>query len=70
MGGGKGRSSIGKQFNFRAPTELQERLEATALALGLDISALVRLVLMENLHTYEQRAEEVRSHRPQPKTKE
>lgn len=69
MASSKGRQPVGKQINFRAPPDLQSRLEDTAETLGLDVSALVRLVLTESLHPYESRAAEVRSRNPGPKKK-
>lgn len=52
--------SGGKQVNFRTPDALYARLEAVAEALGLDIANLVRLIINENLKSYEQRAEQAR----------
>jgi hypothetical protein len=49
----------GRQVNFRANDALYGRLERVAVALGLDISNLVRMVLHENLHVYEQRVEQI-----------
>jgi hypothetical protein len=59
----------GKQVNFRSSSELQARLDRTAEALGLDVSSLIRLVLVENLHQYEARAEQVLSRMPASTTK-
>jgi hypothetical protein len=50
----------GDQVNFRAPGDLHSRLEAVAAGLGLDVSNLVRMVLYENLATYEERVEQIR----------
>jgi hypothetical protein len=68
MGKG-GRDPIGKQINFRASGDLQSRLDDTAETLGLDVSALVRMILTENLHVYEARAAEVKSRNPGTKRK-
>lgn len=61
---GRGRPSVGRQINFRAPPDLEERLKDTGEALGLDISALVRLILTKHIHIYEAEAEAVRASRP------
>lgn len=37
------------RINMVIPTELKERLEKTAKSKGLNMSALIRLILMENL---------------------
>lgn len=57
--------TTGKQVNFRASEELYARLEALSSGLGLDISNLVRMVLMENLHAYEARLEGLRKRHQQ-----
>lgn len=56
-------SSAGKQVSLRMPQSLNQRLEAVAEALGLDVSGLVRMVLSENLAPYERRAEQIRQDR-------
>lgn len=48
-----------KQVTFRLKAELHERLESTAEALGLEVSSLLRHMLMEHLPQYEERAEEI-----------
>jgi hypothetical protein len=50
----------GKQVNFRASDELFARLERVSDSLGLDLSNFVRMVLMENLPSYEERAAAIR----------
>lgn len=54
----------GKSIAFRAPAGLSRRLERVAEGLGLDISNLVRMVLHEKLHEYEQRVTQLESHTP------
>lgn len=56
-------SSAGKQLSLRIPQSLVQRLEVTSVALGLDVSGLIRMVLSENLAPYERRAEQVRQDR-------
>jgi hypothetical protein len=56
-------SSAGKQVSLRMPQSLNQRLEAVADALGVDVSNLVRMVLSENLAPYERRAEQIRQDR-------
>ncbi len=53
-------------MNFRAPMPLYERLENVSVALGLDVSNLVRMIILENLHAYERRVEQI----PEPEGKE
>lgn len=48
--------SAGKQISFRAPPDLERRLEYVAKWLGLDGSNLVRMILVENIAQYERRA--------------
>lgn len=52
--------SAGRPINFRAPSDLAARLDFVAEALGLDVSNLVRMVLYENLSTYERRARQLK----------
>ena len=51
--------SSGRQINFRAAPELASRLDRIAVVLGLDVSNLVRMILHENLATYEARADQI-----------
>lgn len=44
------------QFSIRAPTELVNRLESTAKKLATDRAHLLRIILAEKLHEYEERA--------------
>jgi hypothetical protein len=57
----------GRPFNIRFPAELLDRLSECARELGLDVSSLVRLVLNEQLHLYEDRARQARRARDQSK---
>ena len=54
-----GRKTVGRQINFRAPDDMAQTLERIAPILGQDVSALIRLILSENLHLYEQRANDI-----------
>jgi hypothetical protein len=56
-----------KNINFRAPGDLVERLVAASKGLGLDVSNFVRMVLYENLPTYEDRVKQLHQ-RKQPGT--
>jgi predicted DNA-binding protein len=56
---GGGRPPIGKQINVRVPPDLSERLDRVSVALALDVSAFIRMVLAENLAVYERRAEQI-----------
>jgi hypothetical protein len=49
-----------RQVNFRATDAFVAELESISDALGLDVSALVRMVLKENLGPYRKRAEQAR----------
>jgi predicted HicB family RNase H-like nuclease len=49
-----------KQITFRISGGLHRRLESAAEGLSLDISSLLRLMIRQNLPTYESQAEEVR----------
>jgi predicted DNA-binding protein len=51
--------SDGKQINFRASLPLAERLDRTASRLGLDVSNLVRMILIKHLPDYEAEADEI-----------
>jgi hypothetical protein len=68
-GRSSGRPSIGRQVNIRIPPDLDGRLQFIADVLGLDISNLVRLVLNEQLHTYEARARQIVESRAQAQGK-
>jgi hypothetical protein len=58
-----GRPPIGKPVNFRASDELIDVLEEIADGLSLDVSAVVRLILSENLGKYRERAADARKQR-------
>lgn len=51
-----GRPPIGRQVNIRIPAELMTDLEYIGDALGMDLSNLIRTVLVEQLHIYLERA--------------
>lgn len=51
-----GREPVGRQINFRAPDSVVQDLDFIANVLNLDVSALIRLILAENLHSYKARA--------------
>jgi hypothetical protein len=53
----------GKQLAFRAPDELLADLSFAADGLGLDLSNLIRMVLVENIRPYVERAREVLARR-------
>jgi hypothetical protein len=48
-----------KQLGIRVSDGLLVRLESTASGLGLDVSSLIRMVLMENLPRYERRVAQI-----------
>jgi hypothetical protein len=48
-------SSTDRAIGFRVPAALYARFQAVAAALGLDVSSLMRMVLIENLSQYERR---------------
>lgn len=48
------------QMSVRIPDADFRRIETAAAKLGLDATSLVRMILKENLATYEQRAEQVK----------
>lgn len=54
-----GRPKIGDPVNVRIPPNLMSRMKRVEDVLGLDHSTLIRLVLTEQLHIYEQRARAV-----------
>jgi len=56
-----------KNINFRCPGDVFARLGATAKALGLDVSNLVRMLIIENLGRYEDRIREIESKNPDRK---
>jgi len=56
---GKGASQFSHQMNIRIPDDLYGRIEKTAAALGLDETNLVRMILNENLASYEHRADQI-----------
>lgn len=62
---GAGRPPVGRQINFRAPDELADRLDRVAEILALDTSSLIRMIIAENLATYEQRADLVEARNEQ-----
>jgi hypothetical protein len=45
-----------RQFNISFPPEMAARIEATAKALGLDGTGLLRMIVHEHLAEYESRA--------------
>lgn len=49
------------QFAIRMPIDLAERLQQAAEKLATDRSHLLRIILAENLHEYEDRAAKARS---------
>ena len=49
-----------RQVNIRFTGEFYQRIEETADALGLDVAQLLRMVIRENISSYELRAEDVR----------
>lgn len=51
-GEGPGRPSIGKQVNVRIPPDLMADLEVIAKDSGLDISAVIRMILTQNRGGY------------------
>lgn len=53
------KKSEDKQVTFRLSGELHARLEAAAGGMELDISSLLRLLIRENLPTYERRAKDI-----------
>lgn len=48
-----------RQVNFRPSDALYRRLERVARTFEIDVSNLVRMVLTESLHSYEQRAQAI-----------
>lgn len=58
-----GRPSAGEPFNFRAPGDLIRRIKRIAVEYAVDPSAMVRIILAENIATYEKKAEQMRSDR-------
>jgi len=48
-----------KQVSFRLPTSLVDRAETTAGKLGLDLSNFFRMMLVENIGTYEERVRQI-----------
>jgi len=55
-----GKSPNVKSFNVRVNVSVVPRIEATAEAFGLDETSFIRMVLLENLSRYEQRAAQIR----------
>ena len=51
-----------QQMNIRVAGAIYKRIEKTAETLGLDPTNFVRMLIMENLAAYEERAERVRKH--------
>lgn len=49
----------GRQVAFRAPDDLVHRLDMVASRLGLDLSNFLRMIVVENLPAYEQRASRI-----------
>lgn len=49
-----------QQFNVSFDPAYAARLEAVADALGVDVVALIRMIVRENLAPYEERAQRVR----------
>lgn len=47
---------LGKQLNVRVPEPMYERVEKCAIRLGIDSSDLIRMMLVERLSDYEERA--------------
>lgn len=50
--GDAGRARIGKQVNVRIPDDLLEDLELIAKDFGLDLSAVIRMILTQCRGTY------------------
>lgn len=50
----------GGQVNFRASPDLWTRLQTVSGGLGVDMANLVRMIVTENLHRYEERVDEIR----------
>lgn len=48
-----------RQLAFRVPESAARRVEKVSARLGLDVSNFLRMMLVENLVTYERRAERV-----------
>lgn len=48
-----------RQMAFRVPNDLAERIEAVAPRLGLDTSNFLRMMLIEQIGTYERRADRI-----------
>jgi hypothetical protein len=67
MGKKKADGGLPKQVNFRVSDSFYSRIEAAAEALGLDVANLLRMIVKENLATYEQRAEAIRQSQPKGK---
>ena len=55
-----GREDSYKQLSLRVPLSLAKRIDAAAEMLGLDPSNFLRMMLLESLPTYEERARQVR----------
>jgi hypothetical protein len=43
------------QLGIRVPVDLADRLTETATGLGLDTTSLVRMIVLEHIHIYEER---------------
>jgi len=48
-----------RQLAFRVPNELADRVEAVAPRLGLDVSNFLRMMLIEQIGSYERRADRI-----------
>jgi hypothetical protein len=48
-----------RQLAFRVPNELADRVEAVAARLGLDTSNFLRMMLLEQVGSYERRADRI-----------
>jgi hypothetical protein len=57
---GKKKPGKTRQINVRVPIDLADRLEKTADMLATDASHLLRLILVEKLPEYEERARRAR----------
>jgi hypothetical protein len=57
---GRGRTPIGKQVNVRIPPALLADLQLVADDAALDISAVVRMVLSQNVEVYVRQVRERR----------
>jgi metal-responsive CopG/Arc/MetJ family transcriptional regulator len=52
----KGKKGMTTQLNVRVPVDLADRIDETAVLLATDRSHLLRIIIAEKLHEYEERA--------------